>query len=116
MLTIGSYLIERQTDRLNKSGVVLTYELRSEDDPMFNLLTEPLIRIDTSRRGRIDASLPEVYAALMADEVEAFLALRPHQHHAWHAFLVQLGAMAMHCDGWTPPQPTRKSGAASSAP
>ena len=67
---------------------------------MFNLLTEPLIRIDTSRRGRIDAWLPEVYAALMAEQPEnqviAFPALRPHQRHPWHAFLVQLGAMAMH--------------------
>ena len=44
---------------------------------MFNLLTEPLIRIDTSRRGRIDASLPEVYAALMADKVEAFPTCAP---------------------------------------
>ena len=32
----------------------------------------------------------------MSDQVEAFPALRPHQRHAWHAFLVQLGAMAMH--------------------
>jgi CRISPR system Cascade subunit CasA len=42
------------------------------------------------------ASLPEVFTALLTDEVETFPALRPHQRHAWHAFLVQLGAMAMH--------------------
>ena len=47
----------------------------------------------------MEASLPEVYAALMADEVEAFPGLRPHQRHAWHAFLVQLGTMAMHKAG-----------------
>ena len=47
----------------------------------------------------VEASLPEVYAALMADEADAFPALRPHQRHAWHAFLVQLGAMAMHRTG-----------------
>ena len=71
---------------------------------MYNILTEPLVRIDTSGRGRVEASLPEIYAALMADEVEAFPALRPHQRHAWHAFLVQLGATAMHRDGLeTPP-------------
>ena len=63
---------------------------------MHNFLTEPLIRMDTSNGSRVEASLAEVYAALMADEVEAFPALRPHQRHAWHAFLVQLGAMAMH--------------------
>ena len=63
---------------------------------MYNILTESLIRMDTSDGARVEASLPEVYAALMADDVEVFPALRPHQRHAWHAFLVQLGAMAMH--------------------
>ena len=62
---------------------------------MHNLLTEPMIRFATADRTS-PASLPEVYSALMADNVEAFPALRPHQRHAWHAFLVQLGAMAMH--------------------
>ena len=63
---------------------------------MYNILSDQLIRMDTSYGSRMEASLPEVYAALMADQVEAFPALRPHQRHAWHAFLVQLGAMAMH--------------------
>ncbi|MYC33860.1 MAG: type I-E CRISPR-associated protein Cse1/CasA [Chloroflexi bacterium] len=62
---------------------------------MFNILSEPLIRMDTADGVR-QASLPEVYAALMADEVEAFPALRPHQRHSLHAFPVQLGAMAAH--------------------
>ena len=66
---------------------------------MHNLLADPLIRFDRSGDGRGEASLPEVYAALMADEVDAFPALRPHQRHAWHAFVVQLGAMAMHRAG-----------------
>ena len=70
---------------------------------MYNILTEPLIRMDKSDRSRVEASLPQVYAALMADEVEAFPALRPHQRHAWHAFLVQLGAMAMNKAGVTEP-------------
>ncbi|MYB84416.1 MAG: type I-E CRISPR-associated protein Cse1/CasA [Chloroflexi bacterium] len=63
---------------------------------MHNLLTDPLIRFNRSAHGRIEASLPEVYAALMRDDVEAFPALRPHQRHAWHAFLAQLGAIAIH--------------------
>lgn len=63
---------------------------------MHNLLTDPLIRYQQSDGAKPEASLPEVYAALMADAVEAFPALRPHQRHAWHAFLVQIGAMAMH--------------------
>ena len=62
---------------------------------MFNILNEPLIRMDTANGVRW-ATLPELFAGLMADEVDSFPALRPHQRHAWHAFLVQLGAMAMH--------------------
>ena len=69
---------------------------------MFTVLTEPHIRIGTEEGAR-HTSLPEVYAALVMDQVEAFPALRPHQRHAWHAFLVQLGAMAMHRAGITEP-------------
>ena len=69
---------------------------------MHSILVDPLIRMTTTG-GPYQASLPEVYVTLMADEVEAFPALRPHQRHAWHAFLVQLGAMAMHRAGLTEP-------------
>ena len=75
-----------------------------------NILVDSVIRVDLSSGRRMGASLPQVYEALVADEVEAFPALRPHQRHAWHAFLAQLGAMAMHkagvgeppgdADGW----------------
>ena len=62
---------------------------------MYNILTDDIIRFGAG--GEIKpASLPETYAALMRDEVESFPALRPHQRHAWHAFTVQLGAMALH--------------------
>lgn len=70
---------------------------------MFNLLTDSLIRFLQTGGAVVEASLPEVYAALMADRVDAFPALRPHQRHAWHAFLVQLGAMAMHRAGLSEP-------------
>ena len=70
---------------------------------MYNILAERLIRIHKSDGSRVEASLPEVYTALMADDVDAFPALRPHQRHAWHAFLVQLGAMAMHDAGLSEP-------------
>ena len=63
---------------------------------MGHLLSDPLIRYRQSSGTTREGSLPEVYAALMADDAEAFPALRPHQRHAWHAFLVQLGAMAVH--------------------
>ena len=59
-----------------------------------NTLASPLIR-SLSRNGTLLlATLPGVLAALMRDEVLCFPALRPHQRHAWHAFLAQLGAVA----------------------
>ena len=61
-----------------------------------NILQDSIIRVSTSDGSLVHASLPTIFAALMRDEVDAFPALRPHQRHAWHAFLVQLGAMAMH--------------------
>ncbi len=69
---------------------------------MLNILTDSLIRINVAG-STYPASLPETYAALMDDKVDAFPALRPHQRHAWHAFLVQLGVMAMHQDGLDEP-------------
>jgi CRISPR system Cascade subunit CasA len=41
--------------------------------------------------------------ALAADEVRDFPALRPHQRHPLHAFLVQLAAIALHRAGATEP-------------
>ena len=73
---------------------------------MLNILTEPLIRYHSPAGNLEKASLPEGYAALMSDAVVAFPALRPHQRHAWHAFLVQLGAMAMHRAGLDIPPAT----------
>ena len=69
---------------------------------MFNILEESVIRV-RAREGERRASLPETLALLMRDEVEAFPALRPHQRHAWHAFLVQLGAMALQRAGESAP-------------
>ena len=63
---------------------------------MHNLLTDPLLRVRLTT-GAVEAlSLPEVYEALAGDRVAAFPALRPHQRHAWHAFLAQLGVIACH--------------------
>ncbi len=71
---------------------------------MLNLMEQPLIRYQ-SRSESTKASLPQVYAALMTDKVEAFPGLRPHQCHSLHAFFVQLGAIAMHRAGInTPPE------------
>ena len=60
-----------------------------------NTLTAPLIRY-TSRAGLVlSTTLPGILAAAMRDEVTSFVALRPHQRHAWHAFLAQLGTVAV---------------------
>ncbi len=65
----------------------------------FNLLTEPLLNVRLQDRTERWCSLPDVLSLLAQGSVEAFLALQPHQTHAWHAFLVQLAAMAMHKAG-----------------
>lgn len=70
---------------------------------MKNLLTDPLIRVHLVGGASTVMSLPEVYEALAADRVAAFPALRPHQRHAWHAFLAQLGVIAMQRAGETAP-------------
>lgn len=67
-----------------------------------NLLTDQLIRLET-RSGQKSCSLPEVFAQLVADQIESFTALRAHQQPAWHMFLVQLGAIAMHRAGLSEP-------------
>jgi CRISPR system Cascade subunit CasA len=69
---------------------------------MHNLLREPLIRIEAAA-GIEWLSLPGVFAALVADRVECFPALRAHQSPAWHMFLAQLGAIAMHRAGVAEP-------------
>src|SRR5690606_11832231 len=46
--------------------------------------------------GRIsEGSLFAVFAALARGEADSFPALRPHQREPWHAFCVQVAAMAL---------------------
>lgn len=62
-----------------------------------NLLDERLLhyrRTDTGER--IATTLPELFVAMAQDHVRDFPALRPHQRHPWHAFLVQLAAISLH--------------------
>lgn len=70
---------------------------------MYDILTEKLLTITAVDGNAKSVTLPQVYASLMADRVEAFPALRPHQRHAWHAFLVQLGVIAIQSAGFTEP-------------
>ncbi len=62
---------------------------------MTNLLSDPLIRTRVVGGGAETLSLPELYVALHDDRVVDFPSLRPHQRHAWHAFLVQLATIAL---------------------
>ena len=66
---------------------------------MHNLLVDPLIRAQILAGSVTCMSLPEVYSALAADQIAALPALRPHQRHALHAFLCQLGVIAHHRAG-----------------
>ena len=63
---------------------------------MHNLLTDPLIRVRLANGHSTAMSLPGVFEAASADAIPTFPALRPHQRHAWHAFLAQLGTLAVH--------------------
>lgn len=58
---------------------------------MLNLLEAPIFTTDTE--GQV--SLPGVLNLLSCKDVIMFPNLRPHQKMAWHAFLVQLAAIAL---------------------
>lgn len=75
---------------------------------MYNLLEDPLIRVRLTDGTTEAMSLPDAYGALSEDQVAAFPALRPHQRHAWHAFLAQLAVMALHGAGEDTPPPTEE--------
>lgn len=63
-----------------------------------DLLHDRLIRVETDD-GLKRLSLPEVLSQVARDGVRSFPALRAHQRHAWHAFLAQLGTIALHAAG-----------------
>jgi len=71
-------------------------------DLRFSLLDEPIIRYRQATNGQtVSATLPQLFVALAANEVRDYPALRSHQRHPWHAFLVQLAAIALHKAGRT---------------
>lgn len=75
-----------------------------DTDLHFCLLDEPLIRWRCRAKGDTQrASLPVLFAAMTANALRDFPALRPHQRHPWHAFLTQLAAIALHRAGQTEP-------------
>ena len=68
-----------------------------------NLLDKPVFRTRLISGNIVRQSLPEVYAAMAEDQVSGFPALRPHQRHAWHAFLAQLAVISMYRAGCKEP-------------
>jgi len=70
----------------------------------YSLLDEPLIRARTvGGDDLVHYTLPGLFVAMGQDKARDFPALRPHQRHPWHAFLVQLAALAFHKAGVTQP-------------
>jgi len=62
---------------------------------MLNFLEEPLLTAASPFGVKSRYSLPGSLAALVRGDIAAFSALRSHQRHVWHAFIVQLGALAL---------------------
>ena len=61
-----------------------------------NLLTESLLDVEGADGARASVTLPGALARLGDGVPTEFAALQSHQLHAWHAFVVQLAALAVH--------------------
>ncbi|MCY4198980.1 MAG: type I-E CRISPR-associated protein Cse1/CasA [Gammaproteobacteria bacterium] len=61
-----------------------------------NILKDRVFRAKLADGQVQTVSLCEVLALMSDDEIESFPSLRPHQRHAWHAFLAQLATLALH--------------------
>lgn len=69
----------------------------AENNLVLSLLDEQLIRARRVKDGQlVRYTLPGLFVAMTKDEVRDFPALRAHQRHPWHAFLVQLAVQALH--------------------
>jgi CRISPR system Cascade subunit CasA len=64
-----------------------------------NLLVDAVVSVRKRGGSLLSFSISDIFAALACDEIEGFPALRPHQAPAWHAFLVQVGALSLHRAG-----------------
>ena len=66
---------------------------------LHSLLEEPILRVELRGGTRSVLSLPQVLAGLGTGAVQEFSGLVAHQQHPWHAFLVQVGALALRVGG-----------------
>jgi CRISPR system Cascade subunit CasA len=64
-----------------------------------NLLNDQLLPVRMAEGRQALFDLPGLLALLGRAEIGGFLFLRPHQRHPWHAFCVQLAALALHRAG-----------------
>ena len=71
---------------------------------MLNLLTTQLLRAQTIDDEIKEVTLPEALHMLWSGQIDHFPAVRTHQQHAWHSFLVQLAFLATK-DGRKSPMP-----------
>jgi CRISPR system Cascade subunit CasA len=63
--------------------------------PKLNFLDEDLLTTISVSSQKSHYSLPGILAALVRGDIFAFASLRSHQRHVWHAFIVQLAALAL---------------------
>lgn len=76
----------------------------SQPARLHDLLDEAAFRVRLAGGTHAVLTLPGVLAALGGGaEVESFTSLQAHQTHPWHAFLVQLAAIALHRAGESSP-------------
>lgn len=72
-------------------------------DLRHDLLTKALLRVREPAGASATVSLAGALARLSRGEEIEFVALQPHQEHAWHTFLVQVAALALHRAGLAGP-------------
>jgi len=64
-------------------------------DMRYSLLADPIIEVQYNDGTRKKTNLPEIFCALLQDQIVSFEALQPHQQQPWFSFLVQLAVMAV---------------------
>lgn len=62
---------------------------------LHSLLDEPLLSVEDDEGRRSGVTLPGLFARLSRGESVELTAIQAHQQHAWHAFTVQLAAIAL---------------------
>ena len=61
---------------------------------LHSLLDDPIISVRTTDDEVGGMTLPEIFEALLNEDIAGFEALQPHQKQPWFSFLVQVAAMA----------------------